>query len=379
MQKMFERIILLLAFGLVITTTASSTMNNTESLRSVDDNTFDRIQTINQKYGEKDDIVEADIKMNPKIQKLLSQQNEQTSGDKQQTGSKRKIFQYMLNQWPNATVPYVFASAFEWRKEVKQAIGIIESVSCIRFIRRTDEKNYIRFVHSLGCWSLVGKFRYPTRQHISLGPGCNNQGIILHELLHALGFFHEISREDRNKYVKINWDNVKGGIKNINFSRWKISSSEYFGGKFDTQSIMMYGNYAFAKDSNYMTMISKERPTDLLGQREGLSQNDIVQLNNKYKCDKNLCRDKFGICSKYKHMCNDATWFEFRPNCALTCKVCKPQKDTHTDNSTDVKGTDSIILSDSKGPTTNKTTTFKKTTTIPTNDENIDTEFEISW
>ena len=38
--------------------------------------------------------------------------------------------------------------------------------------------------------------------------GCIDHGIIQHELLHTLGFYHEHMRSDRDQYVKINFDNI---------------------------------------------------------------------------------------------------------------------------------------------------------------------------
>ena len=41
-------------------------------------------------------------------------------------------------------------------------------------------------------------------------------GVIIHELMHALGFLHEQSRNDRDSYVTVNYDNLKEG-RDINW------------------------------------------------------------------------------------------------------------------------------------------------------------------
>ena len=48
-------------------------------------------------------------------------------------------------------------------------------------------------------------------QDISIGSGCESLGVAAHEILHALGFFHEQSRIDRDNYVTVNFENVQGG------------------------------------------------------------------------------------------------------------------------------------------------------------------------
>ena len=60
------------------------------------------------------------------------------------------------------------------------------------------------------CYSYVGLIGGKS-QDISIGSGCVHKGIILHELMHALGFYHEQSRYDRDQYVSIDYSNIKSG------------------------------------------------------------------------------------------------------------------------------------------------------------------------
>lgn len=49
-------------------------------------------------------------------------------------------------------------------------------------------------------------------QNLSIGQGCDYKAIIEHEILHALGFYHEQSRTDRDDYVNIWWDEILPGV-----------------------------------------------------------------------------------------------------------------------------------------------------------------------
>ena len=89
-----------------------------------------------------------------------------------------------------------------------------------------------------GCSSALGKVSGNRRQLISLGRYCYNQGTIIHEFIHAIGFDHEQNRPDRDKYVKIMWGNIEGGTTNNNFwiaNKWRTFKTEY-----DWKSIMHY-------------------------------------------------------------------------------------------------------------------------------------------
>lgn len=60
----------------------------------------------------------------------------------------------------------------------------------------------------LRCFSSLG--RIGERQLISLQKwGCVQHGIVQHEVMHALGFFHEHTRSDRDKHILIHWEQIK--------------------------------------------------------------------------------------------------------------------------------------------------------------------------
>ena len=61
------------------------------------------------------------------------------------------------------------------------------------------------------CCSFVGK-RGNGPQAISIGKNCDKFGIIIHELGHVLGFWHEHTRPDRDKHVTIVRENILNGF-----------------------------------------------------------------------------------------------------------------------------------------------------------------------
>ena len=64
----------------------------------------------------------------------------------------------------------------------------------------------------LSCHSYVGR-KTQGHQELNLGPNCNSLSVIIHEILHALGFLHEQSRIDRDTYVTINYANIDTNIQ----------------------------------------------------------------------------------------------------------------------------------------------------------------------
>ncbi|XP_038553965.1 meprin A subunit beta-like [Micropterus salmoides] len=95
--------------------------------------------------------------------------------------------------------------------------------TCIDFTPRKGEENYISVFKGEGCSSYVGNQRMG-RQQLSIGEHCDSLGTVEHEFLHALGFWHEQSRADRDDYVNIMWDHIEPGHKH-NFESYNDTVS----------------------------------------------------------------------------------------------------------------------------------------------------------
>ncbi|CAH2245721.1 astacin-like metalloendopeptidase, partial [Pelobates cultripes] len=99
------------------------------------------------------------------------------------------------------------------KSTIKAAISQFELLTCVKFVEKTSENDYISIENSNGdvatsssdrCWSVLGKVG--GKQSLSLNKnGCMTSGTIQHETMHALGFYHEQSRSDRDDFVKIIW------------------------------------------------------------------------------------------------------------------------------------------------------------------------------
>ncbi|XP_071525279.1 zinc metalloproteinase nas-4-like isoform X2 [Panulirus ornatus] len=184
-------------------------------------------------------------------------------------------------RWPNGIIPYVISQTYDQmdRGTIAKAMSEFHDQSCIRFVPRTIERDYIHILKGDGCSSSVG--RVEGAQQVSLGPGCMYVGIVIHELMHAAGFWHEQSRSDRDNFITINKANVQDGMWH-NFEKYSWNKIQSLGVSYDVESVMHYGPYAFAKDWQ-PTIIPRETGVEI-GQRRGFSKKDIVKLQKLYNC-----------------------------------------------------------------------------------------------
>ncbi|XP_068239447.1 zinc metalloproteinase nas-4-like isoform X10 [Palaemon carinicauda] len=220
-------------------------------------------------------LFQGDIMLNPEDQlEELAKWNTTRRG--------RSAMVDVHRRWPNGVIPYVISQTYDEneRATIAKAMSEYHNKTCLRFVPRTIEKDYIHILKGDGCSSSVG--RVSGAQPVSLGPGCLYVGIVLHEFMHAAGFWHEQSRYDRDNFITINKLNVKKDMW-FNFEKYNWDKIQTLGVPYDLESVMHYGPYAFAAKELQPTIIPRETGVEI-GQRRGFSKRDIEKLQKLYNC-----------------------------------------------------------------------------------------------
>ncbi|XP_048472235.1 tolloid-like protein 2 [Rhincodon typus] len=190
--------------------------------------------------------------------------------------------------WPGGIIPYIIGGNFTGTQRAifKQAMRHWEKFTCVTFVERTTEESFVVFTYRpCGCCSYVGR-RGGGPQAISIGKNCDKFGIVVHELGHVIGFWHEHTRPDRDAHVSIIRENIQPG-QEYNFLKMEPAEVNSLGETYDFDSIMHYARNTFSRGVFLDTILPRRdehgmRPP--IGQRVRLSKGDIAQAKKLYRC-----------------------------------------------------------------------------------------------
>ena len=229
------------------------------------------------------------------------------------------------------------------RAVIARAVMEFERNTCLKvrpMLPGDTGRHYVRVVKGRGCYSGVGRMEstQSRSQELSLGEGCIFPGIVMHEFMHAFGFWHEQSRPDRDEHVFVHTDNIRR-VMLVNFKKYDWDTVATQGEPYDVGSIMHYGPYAFAVNKFLPTLSALRDTRTQMGQRRGFSKIDIRKLNRLYGCDdKNVpptvvppegggdgedCRDDSQYCPYWARR-GECTKNEryMHKHCRRSCKKC---------------------------------------------------------
>ncbi|XP_013400113.1 zinc metalloproteinase nas-14 [Lingula anatina] len=184
--------------------------------------------------------------------------------------------------WRGGFIPVKLDQTLSSREliSIQNAMLTISRQTCVRFMLRTNHPDFVFIRKSKSkCYSFFG--RKGGKQDLNLTSGClRYEHLIIHELMHALGFVHEHSRPDRDHYIDIHPENIRqGNLKD--FEKLPVFILYDLGAPYDVNSILHYEKDAFSK--NGKPTITPKDPSVTLGNTR-MSTWDVVKINRLYRC-----------------------------------------------------------------------------------------------
>lgn len=210
-----------------------------------------------------------------------------------------------VEHWPMGIVPYVIdnESGYYTTQDVNRinaAINHWNTNTSLRFVPRTSsDVRYLRFrrpktwltlyPEAAGMWSnYIGRKLTGEENVIGLTSGVFSTGNVIHEIGHAIGFYHEHQRTDRASSIVVHTENIDGSVYNFQtYAEQNRSGTQI--GSFDFESIMLYHSFAFSIRPEPVgalpalpTMTLTDGTTTFSSQRNGLSAGDLETASYIY-------------------------------------------------------------------------------------------------
>ena len=201
------------------------------------------------------------------------------------TGRDGKSIAYISNLWPKVggvvTIPYDIQPGSVTTAVADAVASFNASMSgFVQYVSRTAETNYVRFNlsatnYSYSCASNVGMVG---GQQMITGSGSCNVPVLVHEMGHSIGLFHEHQRSDRSSYISIALANVDKPLIQGNFDASTSNAQDI--GLYDYASVMHYYEKAFSKNG---LIVIESIPAGIpLTNKIGFSVGDVDTIRRLY-------------------------------------------------------------------------------------------------
>uniref|UniRef100_A0A3B3HHT0 Metalloendopeptidase n=1 Tax=Oryzias latipes TaxID=8090 RepID=A0A3B3HHT0_ORYLA len=191
------------------------------------------------------------------------------------------------NRW-TSPVAYVLDQSLDLNAKgvILKALDQFRLKSCIDFKPRDAEVYFLSIQKLDGCYSYIGR-QIAHGQNLSIGSGCDTKVTVEHEFLHALGFYHEQSRYDRDDYVTIVRENILQD-KEHNFNKVGSNVSTTHGTPYDYWSVMHYSKEAFTNGNGSTIITMEPKFQNVIGQTMEMSHYDVLELNRLSNCNSTI-------------------------------------------------------------------------------------------
>jgi hypothetical protein len=120
-------------------------------------------------------------------------------------------------------------------------LRLIEARTCIRLVQRTNQVDFVDVTNGNGCWSWLG--RVGGRQELSMDNfdgWCFWEGLMVHEMMHALGYDHMHNAIEHDNFVQVMWNNIEPNMQ-FNFERVNPNLFNNFNTPYDLRSVSRVG------------------------------------------------------------------------------------------------------------------------------------------